>query len=112
MLTAEEYLDGSPFVMYLGDNLLRDGITELVDRFRAGTCDAMILLQRVADPQAYGVAELEDGRVVRLAEKPAARPATSPWWGSTCSPRRSWTRPGRSGPRAAASSRSPTPSST
>ena len=36
MLTAEEFLDGSPFVMYLGDNLLRDGITELVDRFRAG----------------------------------------------------------------------------
>ncbi len=71
VLTAEEYLDGSPFVMYLGDNLLRDGITELVDGFRAGTCDAMILLQRVADPQSYGVAELEDGRVVRLAEKPA-----------------------------------------
>ena len=37
MLTAEEFLAGSPFVMYLGDNLLRDGITELVDRFRAGT---------------------------------------------------------------------------
>jgi glucose-1-phosphate thymidylyltransferase len=71
VLAAEEYLGGAPFVMYLGDNLLRDGITELVDRFRAGTCDAMILLQRVPDPQSYGVAELEDGRVVALAEKPA-----------------------------------------
>jgi glucose-1-phosphate thymidylyltransferase len=71
VLTAEEFLDGSPFVMYLGDNLLRDGITELVDRFRAGTADAMILLQRVPDPQSYGVAELEGGRVVRLVEKPA-----------------------------------------
>jgi glucose-1-phosphate thymidylyltransferase len=70
VLTAEEYLAGSPFVMYLGDNLLRDGITELVERFRAGTSDAMILLQRVPDPESYGVAELEDGRVVRLAEKP------------------------------------------
>jgi glucose-1-phosphate thymidylyltransferase len=70
VLTAEAFLDGSPFVMYLGDNLLRDGITELVERFRAGTCDAMILLQRVPDPEAYGVAELEDGRVVRLVEKP------------------------------------------
>jgi glucose-1-phosphate thymidylyltransferase len=56
--------------MYLGDNLLRDGITELVERFRAGGCDAMILLQRVPDPESYGVAELEDGRVVRLVEKP------------------------------------------
>jgi glucose-1-phosphate thymidylyltransferase len=71
VLTAEEFLAGSPFVMYLGDNLLRDGITELVSRFRDGSSDAMILLQRVPDPESYGVAELEGGRVVRLVEKPA-----------------------------------------
>ena len=71
VLTAEEYLDGSPFVMYLGDNLLRDGITALIDRFRAATCDALILLQRVPNPGDYGVAELDGGRVVRLVEKPA-----------------------------------------
>jgi glucose-1-phosphate thymidylyltransferase len=70
VLTAEDFLDDSPFVMYLGDNLLRDGITALVERFRAGGSDAMILLQRVPDPQSYGVAELEGGRVVRLVEKP------------------------------------------
>lgn len=70
VLTAEEFLDGAPFVMYLGDNLLRDGITGLVDRFRAGTSDAMILLQRVSDPESYGVAELEGDKVVRLVEKP------------------------------------------
>ncbi len=70
VLTAEEFLDGSPFVMYLGDNLLRDGITDLVDRFRSSSSDAMILLQRVPDPESYGVAELEGGRVVRLVEKP------------------------------------------
>ena len=71
VLTAEEFLDGAPFVMYLGDNLLRDGITKLVDGFRAGTADAMILLQRVPDPESYGVAELQNGRVIRLVEKPA-----------------------------------------
>ena len=71
VLTAEAFLGDSPFVMYLGDNLLRDGITALVDRFRAGASDALILLQRVPDPQSYGVAELEDGQVVRLVEKPA-----------------------------------------
>ena len=71
VLTAEAFLAGSPFVMYLGDNLLRDGITSLVDRFRAGDSDALILLQRVPDPESYGVAELEDGRVVRLVEKPS-----------------------------------------
>ncbi|HMM49827.1 MAG TPA: glucose-1-phosphate thymidylyltransferase [Miltoncostaeaceae bacterium] len=70
VLTAADFLGDSPFVMYLGDNLLRDGITGLVERFRAGDADAMILLQQVANPRAYGVAELTDGRVTRLVEKP------------------------------------------
>ncbi|MFL5917222.1 MAG: glucose-1-phosphate thymidylyltransferase [Gaiellaceae bacterium] len=72
VLTAEEYLAGSPFVMYLGDNLLRDGITGLVDTFRSEEPDAMILLTPVSDPEHYGVAELDgSGRVLQLAEKPA-----------------------------------------
>jgi glucose-1-phosphate thymidylyltransferase len=72
VLTAEPFLDGAPFVMYLGDNLLQDGIVELVDAFRAGEPDALILLTPVPDPQNYGVAELGgDGGVVRLSEKPA-----------------------------------------
>jgi glucose-1-phosphate thymidylyltransferase len=71
VLTAEDYLQDEPFVMYLGDNLLQGGITGLVDSFRAERPDALILLTAVADPENYGVAELEDGRVVRLVEKPA-----------------------------------------
>src|SRR5213592_4529335 len=63
VLTAEPFLGAAPFVMYLGDNLLQDGITELVQQFQSSAPDAMILLQRVPNPQAYGVAELEDGRV-------------------------------------------------
>jgi glucose-1-phosphate thymidylyltransferase len=56
--------------MYLGDNLLRDGITELVEQFRAEEPDAMILLTSVPDPQNYGVAELDGDKVARLVEKP------------------------------------------
>jgi glucose-1-phosphate thymidylyltransferase len=71
VLTAEPFLGDSSFVMYLGDNLLRDGITELVGQFRAETPDAMILLTPVPDPEHYGVAELNgDNRVTRLIEKP------------------------------------------
>jgi glucose-1-phosphate thymidylyltransferase len=70
VLTAERFLDGSPFVMYLGDNLLRDGIVDLVETFRDEQPDALILLTPVSDPEHYGVAELEDGRVARLLEKP------------------------------------------
>ena len=76
MLTAEPFLGDSPFVMYLGDNLLRDGIPELVETFRAETPDALILLTEVPDPENYGVAELtDDGSVSRLVEKPP-EPAT------------------------------------
>jgi glucose-1-phosphate thymidylyltransferase len=70
VLTAEPFLGADPFVMYLGDNLLQGGMTELVEAFRSNEPDALILLTPVPDPEHYGVAELENGRVVRLAEKP------------------------------------------
>ncbi|CAA9519448.1 MAG: Glucose-1-phosphate thymidylyltransferase [uncultured Solirubrobacteraceae bacterium] len=72
VLTAEPFLGDAPFVMYLGDNLLQGGIQELVAAFRANAPDALILLTPVDDPEHYGVAELQDGRVVSLAEKPPA----------------------------------------
>src|SRR5579884_4128651 len=70
VLTAEPFLGDSPFVMYLGDNLLQGGIEDLVTAFRDHGPDALILLTPVADPENYGVAELDDGKVVRLVEKP------------------------------------------
>ena len=70
VLTAEPFLGESPFVMYLGDNLLQGGIEDLVAAFRDHLPDALILLTPVADPENYGVAELNDGVVVRLVEKP------------------------------------------
>src|SRR6202162_5224296 len=70
-LTAEPFLQSSPFVMYLGDNLLQGGISELVAAFREHGPDALILLTPVPDPEQYGVAELSNGAVVRLVEKPA-----------------------------------------
>jgi glucose-1-phosphate thymidylyltransferase len=70
VLTAEPFLGESPFVMYLGDNLLQGGIEDLVAAFRDHQPDALILLTPVPDPEQYGVAELSDGAVVRLVEKP------------------------------------------
>jgi glucose-1-phosphate thymidylyltransferase len=71
VLTAEQFLGDSPFVMYLGDNLLKDGIVDLVQRFRSESPDALILLTKVPDPENYGVAELNGNRVAQLMEKPA-----------------------------------------
>ncbi len=70
VLVSEEYLGGEPFVMYLGDNLIKDGITSLVDEFRREKPNSQILLASVKEPERFGVAELEDGKVVRLVEKP------------------------------------------
>src|SRR3989440_4088567 len=70
VLTAEPFLGASPFVMYLGDNLLQGGIEDLVAAFRTHSPDALILLTPVPDPDQYGVAELSNGAVVRLIEKP------------------------------------------
>ena len=75
VLTAEEALGGSPFAMYLGDNLLRNGISDLAEHFRHDEHDALILLTKVPDPWHYGVAELEGDEVVRLVEKPKDPPS-------------------------------------
>ncbi|MBV9494276.1 MAG: glucose-1-phosphate thymidylyltransferase [Acidobacteria bacterium] len=71
VLTAEEFLGDSPFVMYLGDNLLQHGITPLVEEYRSLECNSEILLTKVPNPQSFGVAELSaDGKVIQLTEKP------------------------------------------
>ncbi|MCX4726600.1 glucose-1-phosphate thymidylyltransferase [Streptomyces sp. NPDC090052] len=71
VLISRDFLGDEDFVMYLGDNFIVGGITGLVDGFRAARPDAQILLTKVPDPTAFGVAELDgEGRVVALEEKP------------------------------------------
>jgi glucose-1-phosphate thymidylyltransferase len=67
---SQGFIGTDPFVMYLGDNLLNKGITQFVQEFARDRPAAQILLAKVPDPQMFGVAELRDGRVVRLVEKP------------------------------------------
>ena len=71
VLIARDFLGDDDFVMYLGDNFIIGGITELVQEFREGTYDAQILLTKVDNPSQFGVAELgPHGRVTTLVEKP------------------------------------------
>jgi glucose-1-phosphate thymidylyltransferase len=77
VLTAEPFLGDAPFVMYLGDNLLQGGMTELVQAFQANQPQALILLTQVPDPENYGVAQLDtDGKsILKLVEKPKDPPS-------------------------------------
>jgi glucose-1-phosphate thymidylyltransferase len=67
---SEDFLGDEPFVMYLGDNILKSGIKSLVEEFKEKEPNSLILLTEVPDPRLFGVAELKDGKVVRLVEKP------------------------------------------
>lgn len=73
VVIAREFLGDDDFVMYLGDNVIIDGVSEIVTTFRAGRLDAQLLLAHVPDPEHYGIAEVDgNGRVVGLEEKPLA----------------------------------------
>ncbi|MFJ5233543.1 glucose-1-phosphate thymidylyltransferase [Kitasatospora sp. NPDC088391] len=68
---AREFLGDEDFVMYLGDNMLPNGIAEIAEEFRAGRPAAQVVVHKVDDPRAFGVAEVgPDGAVQRLVEKP------------------------------------------
>jgi glucose-1-phosphate thymidylyltransferase len=72
VLVAREFLGEDDFVMYLGDNFIVGGITELVEEFATSRPEAQIMLTRVSNPKGFGVAELDEatGRVKNLEEKP------------------------------------------
>ena len=59
ILVAEDFLDDEPFVMYLGDNILREGIVEHATKFKANNYDASIMLTEVDNPQQFGVADIK-----------------------------------------------------
>ncbi len=67
---SEPFLKDDPFIMVLGDNLLRDGVVSIVEEFRNRPTNCQILLTKVKNWHQFGVAELRDGRVTRLVEKP------------------------------------------
>jgi glucose-1-phosphate thymidylyltransferase len=67
---CRDFVGDDKFVVFLGDNFIREGIKRQVEEFRNGSMNAILLLHRVPNPQDLGVAVVENGRVVELQEKP------------------------------------------
>lgn len=70
VLCAREFLGDSPFVMYLGDNLLQEGVTEFVHIYETQKPEAVVGVTTVSEPQHYGVVELNNERICSIEEKP------------------------------------------
>ncbi len=73
---SQDFLGDESFVMFLGDNVLQGGITDLVQQFQQSDWNSQIVLTRVKQPEQYGVAQLNgEGQVVQLIEKPKEPPS-------------------------------------
>lgn len=74
--TAQSFLGDSPFIMYLGDNLIEDDLSPFLESFHQQSLDALILLRKVSNPSAFGVAKVDEtGKVLYLVEKPKEPPS-------------------------------------
>jgi glucose-1-phosphate thymidylyltransferase len=72
---SRAFLGDDRFVMFLGDNVIQGGISSLIRQFETSNYNSQVVLTRVAEPQHYGVAELQNGQIVRLVEKPRIPPS-------------------------------------
>lgn len=70
ILCAKGFVEKGPFIVYLADNILPNGISEFIKNFQNSESDARILLKKVENPDCYGVAEIHEGTLIKLEEKP------------------------------------------
>lgn len=67
---ARNFCEDEKFIVYLADNIVEDDLRCLIREFRDGSYECLVLLKQVSDPRRFGVAELKEGKLVGLEEKP------------------------------------------
>lgn len=72
---CHDFIGDDKFVVYLGDNILRTGLSSYVKKFHDSFNDALILLAEVENPSQFGVAKIEDNKILNIIEKPKNPPS-------------------------------------
>ena len=72
---CQEFVAGEPFTVFLGDNIFQDKMTGLLTSFAASDNEAAVVLGKVPDPTRFGIAEIENGHILRVVEKPQKPPS-------------------------------------
>ena len=68
---SEKFIGNSPFIFYLGDNILVGGVSKFVSEFNKAGSNCHLALSKVPDPNRFGVAEIRDNKIVGIEEKPS-----------------------------------------
>jgi glucose-1-phosphate thymidylyltransferase len=67
---ARQFVENDKVCVVLGDNILERSIRKAADDFQRQPAGAKVFLKEVTNPQAYGIAEIDAGRIARITEKP------------------------------------------
>ncbi len=72
---CQDFVGDDPFTVFLGDNIFQDKMTSLLTRFADSQAEANIVVAEVPDPTRFGIAEIDQGRIIRVVEKPEHPPS-------------------------------------
>ena len=72
---CQDFVGGEPFTVFLGDNIFQDKMTDLLTSFAGSGSEAKIVLGEVPDPTRFGIAEIDNGHIIRVVEKPQSPPS-------------------------------------
>jgi len=67
---CKEFVNNEKFLVFLGDNIIQKPITDFVENFNKSDYDATVLLCEVDNPSRFGIADVENAKIVKITEKP------------------------------------------
>ena len=70
IMLCKEFVNNEKFLVFLGDNIIQKSIKDFVENFKNSDYDATVLLCKVDNPSSFGIADIKDGKIIKITEKP------------------------------------------